>query len=57
MDIIKFNLVEFIIGRNKGFERKGFVIGEKKSLRYWILRPHYLVLGIEHGLQIKARIR
>jgi hypothetical protein len=29
MDIIKFNLVEFIIGKNKGFERKGFVIGQK----------------------------
>ena len=54
MDIIKFNLVEFIIERNKGFERIGSVIGH---LRYWKLRPYYLVLGIEYGLQIKNIIK
>ena len=54
MDMIKFNLVEFLIERSKGFERIGFDIGH---LRYWKLRPYYLVLGIEHGLQIKNIIR
>ena len=54
MDIIKFSLVEFIIERNKGFERIASVIG---YLRYWKLQPYYLVLGIEHGLQIKNIIR
>ena len=34
MDIIKFNLIEFVIEKSKGFERIGSAIGH---LRYWKL--------------------
>ena len=54
MDIIKFNLIEFIIGRKKGFERKGFVIGKKNlwDIGYYDL----IILYWESNMDCKLRI-